>query len=92
MKQTLHWWLVLPNSVSQCCVHLASVTVRKHHDFCFTFYKADVTSRALFTHFVSWFYMLDASKGHSHNGESGSQLKTRMLSGGVFLDALLQYQ
>ena len=42
MNQTLHWRLVWPNFFSQCCVHLVSLTVTKHLDFCFTFYKADV--------------------------------------------------
>ena len=45
MKQTLHWRLVWPNSVSQCCVHRVSLTVTKQLDFWPTFYKADVTSR-----------------------------------------------
>ena len=33
MKQTLHWRLVWPNYVSQCCVHRVSLTVTKHLDF-----------------------------------------------------------
>ena len=41
--------------VSQCCAHRVSLTVTKHLDFCSTFYKADVTSRALSSHFVSCF-------------------------------------
>ena len=47
----------------------------KHLDFCSTFYKADVTSRALSSSFFSWFYVLDASKAHSPNAEPGSQRK-----------------
>ena len=43
------------NFVSQCCAHRLSLTVTKHLDFCCTFYKADVTSRALSSHFVSRF-------------------------------------
>ena len=42
MKQTLHWRLVWPNFVSQCCAHRVSLTVTNHLDFCSTFYKADV--------------------------------------------------
>ena len=72
MKQTLHWRLVWANFVSQCCADPVSLTVTKHLDFCSTFYKADVTSRALSSHFVSCFYVLDASKAHFPNGESGS--------------------
>ena len=50
MKQTLHWRLVWPNFVSQCCADPVSLTVTKHLDFCSTFYKADVTSRTLSSH------------------------------------------
>ena len=39
----------------QCCANRVSLTVTKHLDFCCTFYKADVTSRALSSHFVSCF-------------------------------------
>ena len=45
MKQTLHWRLVWPNFVSQCCLYRVSLTVTKHLDFWPTFDKADVTSR-----------------------------------------------
>ena len=62
MKQTLQWRLVWPNFVSQCWADRVSLTVTKHLDFCSTFYKADVTSRALSSHFVSWFLVLDASR------------------------------
>ena len=88
MKQTLYWRLVRPIFVSQCCANRVSLTVTKHLDFCCTFYKADVTSRALSSHFVSWFYVLDASKAHLPNGESGTQ-EMRMLARGVILDAVL---
>ena len=39
---------------SQCCAHRVSLTVTKHHDFGPTLYKANVTSRVLTSHFVSW--------------------------------------
>ena len=45
----------LANFVSQCSADPVSLTVTKHLDFCSTFYKANVTSRALSSHFVSWF-------------------------------------
>ena len=89
MKRSLHWRLVWANFVSQCCADPVSLTVIKHLDFCSTFYKADVTSRAFSSHFVSWFYVLDTCKAQSPNGEYGSQLITRLLSGGVLLDAIL---
>ena len=44
-----------PNCLSQCCVRQISLTVTKQLDSCSTFHKADVTSRALSSHFVSWF-------------------------------------
>ena len=53
--QAFRWRLVWPNFVSQCCADRVSLTVTKHLDFCSTFYKADVTSRALSSHFVSCF-------------------------------------
>ena len=43
-----------PNFVSHCCLCWVSLTVPKHLDFCSTFHKADVTPRALSSHFVSW--------------------------------------
>ena len=55
MKQTLHWRLIWPNFVSQCCVHRVSLKETKQLDFCFTVYKATMISRALSSHFVSWF-------------------------------------
>ena len=45
----------LAKFVSQCCAHRVSLTVTKHLDFCSTFYKADMNSRALYSHFVSCF-------------------------------------
>ena len=44
-----------PNFVSQCCADHVSLTVTKHFDFFSTFYKADLISRALSSHFVSCF-------------------------------------
>ena len=58
MKQTLHWRLVWPNFVSQCCAHRVSLTVTNHLDFCSTFYKADVIQglylRTLFLGTMCW--------------------------------------
>ena len=73
MKQTLHWRLGWANFVSQCCADPVSLTVTKHLDYCCTFYKANVTSRVLSSHLVSWFQVLDASKAYLPNRESGSQ-------------------
>ena len=56
MNQTLHWRLVWPYFVSQCCVHRVALTVTKQLDFCSMFYNADVTSRALSSLFVSCLY------------------------------------
>ena len=39
----------------QCCALRVLLTVTKQLDFWPTFYKADMTSRALSSHFVSWF-------------------------------------
>ena len=54
-EQALYWRQVWPNFVSQCCADPVSLTVTKHHDICSTFYKADVNTRGLSSHFVSWF-------------------------------------
>ena len=53
-KKTFRWKRVLPNFVSQCCVHQVLLTVPKHHDSYSTYHKSDVTSRALSSPFVSW--------------------------------------
>ena len=44
-----------PNVVSQFCVRRVSITVPEHLDSSTKFHNADVTSRALYSHFVSWF-------------------------------------
>ena len=45
----------LAKFVSQCSVDRVSLTGTMHFDFFSTFYKADVTSSALSSHFVSCF-------------------------------------
>ena len=52
---SISWNRVCPNCLSQCCVRRVSLTVQKHIDSCSTFHKANVTSRAFPSHFVSWF-------------------------------------
>ena len=44
-----------PNCLSQCCVRRVSLTVPKPLDFCSTFHKSLVTSRAFPSHSISWF-------------------------------------
>ena len=83
---------LLANFVSQCYVGRVSLTVPKHLDSCSSFHMADVTLRALSSHFVSLFYELEPSQAHTPNVESGSPVKMLMLPGGVFLDALLYNQ
>ena len=41
--------------VFQCCVRRVSLTEPKHLDSCFTFHKADVSSRAFSSYIVSSF-------------------------------------
>ena len=45
----------LAKFLSRCCVHRVSPKETKNLEFCSTFYNADVTSRALCSHFVSRF-------------------------------------
>ena len=54
-EQTFRWKRVWPNCLSQCCVRRISLTVPKHLDSCSNFHKADVTSRAFSSDFVSSF-------------------------------------
>ena len=72
-----------PKCLSQFCVRRVSLTVPKHLDFCETFHKADVTSRALASHFVSWFYGLEPPQAPTPNVESGSPVKKLLFAGGV---------
>ena len=88
MKHTLHWRLLWPNFVSQCCADRVSLTVTKHLDFCSTFYNADVTSsgslRTLFLGSKCW--MLPR---HIHTMENLVPKGNADLPGGIILDALL---
>ena len=51
-----------------------------------------MTSKALHSHFVSRFYVLDSAQAHTPNVESGSIVESLMFAVGVFHDALLYYK
>ena len=88
MKQSLYWRLVWPIFVSQCCANRVSLTVTKHLDFSCTFYKADVTSRALFRTLFLGSKCCMLPRHIYPMGNLGPN-ETRMLAGSVILDALL---
>ena len=90
-KQTFRWKRLL----AELCFSVLCSSCFTHSTkapwFLFHFHKADVTSRAFSSHFVSQF-LLVSFPGLFTNVDLGSRVKRLMFAGGVFLYALLYYQ